>query len=129
MPGEDVVIHDTSLALPERNVFDTTTVTTNTILFTDQSPTRIIMRVEVIMPEAILVFGDTYYPGWVARVDNKPVQLYREYDALRAVAVERGKHTIVMTYDPASFRWGVVGTAIGLGAAVCFWWAFRKRAY
>jgi len=56
-----------------------------------------------------LVMADTWYPGWEATVDGKPVNIYRADYALRAIQVDGGRHEIVVNYRPISF---ILGTAI-----------------
>ena len=65
------------------------------------------------------VAGDSYYPGWRARVDGarRPVQ---ELDAVRAVRAGAGRHVIEFRYRPASVYWGFGLTLLGFSmAAFC----------
>lgn len=65
--------------------------------------------------DAFLFLSDTYYPGWEAfvypegsrRTDGEETKIYRANYAFRAVVVPEGEHTVVMTYEPNSFRWGM----------------------
>ncbi len=66
----------------------------------------------------MVVLSDTYYPGWVERVDGRNASIERVHDALRGIAVESGSHTVILTYEPASFRWGVFGSVLGIIAVV-----------
>jgi len=79
-------------------------------------------RPEVFVVEAdmacpgLVVAGDSYYPGWRARVDGerRPVQ---ELDAVRAVRSGVGRHTIEFRYRPASVYWGLGLTLLGFAMA------------
>ncbi len=91
---------------------------------------RVISRVpDVFVVEAdlpcpgLVIAGDAYYPGWRAWVDGvrRPVQ---ELDAVRAVRVDAGRHTIEFRYRPASVYWGFGFTM--LGCLVVAFFNFRK---
>jgi len=56
-----------------------------------------------------LVLSESYYPGWTAKLDGKPVEVYRADAVLRAVAVPAGEHRLEMTFLPISF---VVGASL-----------------
>jgi len=62
-----------------------------------------------------LVLSDTWYPGWQATVDGHSVPIDRVDYTLRGVAIPPGRHQVVFTYAPASFRTGWV---VSLGAAI-----------
>jgi hypothetical protein len=82
-------------------------------------------RPEVFVVEAdmacpgLVVAGDSYYPGWRARVDGerRPVQ---ELDAVRAVRSGAGRHTIEFRYRPASVYWGFGLTLLGFSMVAFF---------
>ncbi|MGA2008917.1 MAG: YfhO family protein [Solirubrobacteraceae bacterium] len=69
---------------------------------------------------SLVVLTDDSYPGWSATVDGRPATVRRVDYLLRGVSVGPGSHTIVFTYQPASWTIGVVITllcALGLIAA------------
>ena len=87
---------------------------------------RVVSRLpEVFVVEAelgcpgLVVAGDSYYPGWRARVDGerRPVQ---ELYAVRAVRVGAGRHTVEFRYRPASVYWGFGLTLLGFSIAAFF---------
>ena len=47
------------------------------------------------------------YPGWVARVDGKPVKIFKANQAFRAIPVEAGTHEVVWSFEPLLFKIGV----------------------
>jgi len=56
-----------------------------------------------------LVVSEVYYPaGWAATVDGEEVPIEQANYLLRAVFVRAGRHTLRMTFDPASHRIGVL---------------------
>jgi len=66
---------------------------------------------EVVVETALnepkfLVLSDSYYPGWKVFVDGKPDKLYRAYRFLRAVYLDKGRHTIRFVFDPLSYKIG-----------------------
>lgn len=76
------------------------------------------VRVEV-QPEVPgwLVLSDSFYPGWVARVDGQVRSIVRANFAFRAVEVRPGDRQVDFLYKPLSFRGGCllsVATAGGL---------------
>ncbi len=50
----------------------------------------------------VVVFSEIYYPGWTATIDGQKTELGRVNYILRALNVEKGKHTIELTFDPQS---------------------------
>jgi uncharacterized membrane protein YfhO len=64
-----------------------------------------------------VLLTDTYYPGWKASLDGRPVQIHPTDYAFRGVIVPEGTHELVFEYDPASFKLGALVallTALGL---------------
>jgi membrane protein YfhO len=57
--------------------------------------------------EAILVFSDNFFPGWVATVDAHPVPILRANCVFRAIVVPAGKHTIRFEFSPPELSWGL----------------------
>jgi hypothetical protein len=68
-------------------------------------------RVDTDRP-VMVVFSETYYPGWEARVDGEPAQIWQANYGFRGIVVDEGVHIIEMDYRPMSFR---VGLSISLG--------------
>jgi hypothetical protein len=63
--------------------------------------------------DAWLLLLDTYYPGWKAEVDGRPVEIIRADGFFRAVKIPEGKHKIVFNYFPAIFKKSVWVSSIG----------------
>lgn len=61
--------------------------------------------------DAMLVTTETWFPGWKAFVDGKPVPIYRVNYNYRGVFVGAGKHHVLYKYDPWKFK---LGAAISL---------------
>ena len=62
----------------------------------------------------MVILSDTVFPGWRARVDHQPAQIYQVNGAMRGVAVPRGAHTVTMRYRPASVYLGAALTLLGV---------------
>lgn len=56
---------------------------------------------------ALLFIADANYPGWLARIDGKPVPVYSAQILGKAVPVPSGKHQIIIEYKPRSFVIGI----------------------
>ena len=63
---------------------------------------------------SLLVLTDTSYPGWSVSVDGHQASLERVDYLLRGVVVAPGRHTVVFSYSPASFRIGWILSLISL---------------
>ncbi len=76
-------------------------------------PTSVVLRVRS-QCRGMVVLADTWFPGWKATVDGKPTQIYRAYNLIRGIVVERGDHEVIMLYRPASVFIGVVMAILGV---------------
>jgi hypothetical protein len=83
----------------------------------EDSPNR--LEVEVSSEaDGWLYIADTWYPGWEARLDGIPVELFRANYLFRAVEVPAGDHRVELRYDPDSFRIGAFVTLSSLSFLV-----------
>ena len=81
------------------------------------------LTVEVTSDQnAWLVFADTYYPGWQARIDGAPTPIYRANGLFRAVSVHAGTQTVEFLYRPISFYAGALTSLLLLIAFGVAWW-------
>ena len=78
---------------------------------------------------AYLVFSEVWYPGWRAWVDGAEVPIFRANFAFRGVYLRRpGEHTVVMRFDPVSWKIGLSMTLLTL-VAIGGWtgvWFYRR---
>jgi hypothetical protein len=63
---------------------------------------------------SLLVLTDDFYPGWTATVDGHPARVQRVDYLLRGVGLGPGHHTIVLRYQPASWRIGLIISLLSL---------------
>lgn len=77
---------------------------------------------------ALLVDADTFYPGWVARVDGRRAPVLEVFGTMRGVVIPAGHHRVEFMYRPTSVLIGAVMTLTGL--AIAFWlWFANRRTY
>jgi hypothetical protein len=79
----------------------------------------------------MVVFSETYYPGWNAWVDGEPAPIWRTNYAFRGVVVGAGEHVIEMAYQPRSFAIGAAISAVTLAILVMLvvaWGVGRLRS-
>lgn len=74
-----------------------------------------------------LVLRDSFWPGWVATVDDRPAPIARADLLFRAVRVPAGTHVVKFRYEPRWWPWGVAMTLVGWGGAAGLWLASRRR--
>ena len=74
----------------------------------------------------LLVIAESYHPGWLAKVDGRPVDLVRANGDFCGVAVPAGDHTVALAFRPASLRWGRGFTLLGLLLVVQQYLAGRR---
>lgn len=62
---------------------------------------------------AYLVLADSYYAGWQARVDGRPVPICRADVALRAVLTPPGEHVVDLSFAPQGWYAAELATVAG----------------
>lgn len=74
--------------------------------------------------DGMLVLSETFERGWHATVDGERVPVEQAYGVVRAVPVTAGTHTVELTYDPWSLRYGLyvslAGAALSIAVIVTF---------
>lgn len=80
--------------------------------------------------DGLVVVADTFAPGWKATIDGRAAPIFRTNRAMRGVAAARGVHRVVFTYEPGSFRAGLILSGAGLLglAGLLIAPRFRRRA-
>jgi hypothetical protein len=100
------------------------------VVITRYEPQRVELSVQLDRP-GLVVLADAYDPGWSLAIDGAAAPIHRTNRMMRGAAVKTGRHTLVYTYDPASWRIGAGVSAAGLAvlAALVPWaWAQRGTA-
>jgi hypothetical protein len=80
-----------------------------------RGPQRVELVAELASP-GLVVFAEAEFPGWRLTLDGTRVPILRVNGLMRGAFVPAGRHTLVYTYDPLSFRIGVVLSLAGLAA-------------
>ena len=96
----------------------------------DYTPGHIVLNVDASRT-SLLAVAESYYPGWNATLDGRPIPILRANYLSQGVVVPAGKHVIEMKYEPASFRNGVILSVAGLfGLLGLFvWWRRGVRTH
>ncbi len=70
---------------------------------------RVELHARLLSP-GYLFLSDAYAPGWRARANGLETKILRADLAFRSLFLPEGDHRIVMTYEPYSFRIGLMAT-------------------
>ncbi len=73
----------------------------------------------------LLVLSQVYYPGWLAKIDGQPAEVLRVNVTQQGVLVPAGAHRVELIFRPASFRSGVILTAVAMTISLAL--LFRPR--
>jgi Bacterial membrane protein YfhO len=113
---ERLIVEDPLHSLP------TDAAVSGTARIIEDLPERMVIETEASTP-AYLVVSDTFDPGWSAQVDGRPAMIHPAYITFRAVYLDHGKHTVVLTYRPAGFSFGLELSLCGFlgGLGLVLW--------
>jgi hypothetical protein len=89
-------------------------------------PQRVELLASLDRP-GLVVLADAYYPGWRLMIDGKPAPIFRSNGMMRGAAVSAGKHTLVYTYDPDSFRIGAIVSLAGAIVLLTLAWSSHSH--
>ena len=90
-----------------------------------RTPNTVVLAVQMAC-RGMLIVADTYFPGWEATVDGRPVRIHEAYDMIRGIVVDAGPHRVEMRYRPWSVRLGALLTGLATLAACAAWWRSRR---
>ncbi len=86
---------------------------------------RVVLEVHA-SAEGYVVLTDTWFPGWIARVDGIETPIARADYIFRAVRVSAGAHRIEFEYQPVSLVVGAGVSVAGLLALAGIFWLGRR---
>ncbi|MBI2953874.1 MAG: YfhO family protein [Chloroflexi bacterium] len=66
----------------------------------------------------LLVLSETFYPGWQAFVDGRPVEVLRANYLLQAVPLEKGARSVEFVYAPAGLKTGLIVSLLSAALAI-----------
>ena len=96
-----------------------------TVSVVSHEPQRVELSA-VLKSPGLVILADTYYPGWRLKIDGAPAPIFRANRLMRGAALPAGKHTLVYTFEPLSFRIGAVISIAGVFVlAAPSWWLSR----
>ncbi len=84
---------------------------------TEHTNTRLFGNIDVAEGRDLLFTTIPYDEGWSVKIDGKKAELLKTADALLAVYITEGEHTVELEYSPILFRLGVAVSAVGV---ICF---------
>lgn len=84
-----------------------------TTTMVEQKPERVVVDSQAT-GQRVLVLTDAYYPGWQATIDGVTAPIYEVNVMFRGVVVPAGRHQVVFSYSPLSWRIGLIGSAAGI---------------
>jgi uncharacterized membrane protein YfhO len=79
----------------------------NSVKILEYQPEEVIIEARMKKPGKLFL-ADTYYPGWKAYIDDRETKIVRSHELFREVALDKGAHTVRFTYDPWTFKLGMV---------------------
>ncbi len=94
-----------------------------------EEPERVVVEATARRPSE-LVLADLHYPGWRVTLDSAEAPLHRVDYLLRGTTLPPGRHRVVFSYEPASWRIGWITSLValaGLAAALLVGWRGRRR--
>jgi uncharacterized membrane protein YfhO len=80
---------------------------------TSEEAGKATLRVEA-SDDALLVFNESYYPGWKAFINGAPSPIYRTNYLFQGIVVPRGNHTVEFRFESTSFRIGALISGVSL---------------
>ncbi|WPP50495.1 YfhO family protein [Catalinimonas niigatensis] len=85
------------------------------IRLTSYEPNELVYQVD-LPAESFAVFSEIYYPeGWLAYIDNEPVEHLRVNYILRGLPIPAGEHTIRFKFKPQSYY---IGSSVSLVCSI-----------
>jgi hypothetical protein len=73
-----------------------------------------------------LVIADTWYPGWKAWMDGRPVEVLHADYLFRAIPLPAGEHTVRLAYFPWTLAAGLAASLAAWGAWLAVW-SWKRR--
>jgi hypothetical protein len=75
---------------------------------------------------SFLIVADSFFPGWTATVDGRPVPIYPVYGCVRGLLIESaGRHRVELRFAPPGLHFGLASTGMGLLIVGLLWWGNR----
>jgi hypothetical protein len=75
----------------------------------------------------LLLVRTVFERGWTARVDGREADVLPADHVVQAIPVPAGRHTVELAYHDPWVGYGLVGSALSLGAFGAVWLSLRRR--
>lgn len=95
-------------------------VTPVTLTTQRPQPEHLIVQLEAATPR-VLVFAETFIPGWEATINGEPTEIWRANAYYQAVLVPAGTHEVVFRYQPVALRIGAIVALAALPVLALLW--------
>lgn len=97
-------------------------------------PNQLTITIPEGAPGGRLIISQAWFPGWSAQVDRQAADVESFEQALQAVEVPAGAHTVVLTFEPTGLALWLIGGAISglvwlVVAGVIIWTRLRGALY
>jgi len=79
----------------------------------EDRPERVVAEISS-NTSGLLVLTDLFYPGWIAQVEGRELEILRADGFFRAVALPAGSHRVTFRYRPLSFYVGAGVSVLAL---------------
>ncbi len=89
------------------------------VKITQYSRNYVMMDVEA-NKNGILVFSDSHYPGWIAKMDGRDTKIYQSNVTQRAVIVPSRNHRVEFIFQPETILVGFLLTILGIVLFIIF---------
>jgi hypothetical protein len=119
-PTREVMLHDSDVTLRPPTTADAPARGTGPSPHVVRENSRELVIQAESDEDGFLVVADTFYPGWTAAIDDRPVPIYRANVSVRAVAFPKGRHEVRFTYAPRSVERGLRITSFAI-ASLLIW--------
>ena len=94
---------------------------------TEHSDTLLKGTIDVQEGDDLLFTTIPWDEGWRVKIDGKNAELVKTADALIAVRITQGEHTVEFRYLPTNFVVGITVSIIGFAGFVTAWVIYDKN--
>jgi hypothetical protein len=102
------------------------TLPSETVSVSRYEPQRVELDATLERP-GVIVLADVSYPGWRLEINGTEAPILLANRAMRGALVKAGKSHLVFTYEPRSFRVGIILSGVGTVILVgCLFWSWRR---
>jgi hypothetical protein len=86
---------------------------------TKYEPLEVVVETKSDQPK-LLFLSDNFYPGWKATVDGDDTPVMRANYTFRAVPLTPGEHEVRFYFDPWTFKFGIIVSALSFAMLLLY---------